>query len=353
VERLVIGLSGGVDSAVAAALLLQRGYDVYGVTLKLWKIPQQLDAVDEISAGTVASALGIPLYELDLKDRFYTNIVQSFANGYAAGVTPNPCVICNPTLKFHALLEVADDLNARWIATGHYARVIHDSDKSHLLRGCAPNKDQSYALYRLDQHHLQRLQLPLGEQKNKAQVRELARQYNLPSAEKADSQDLCFMGGGDYRTLLKTMKPASNQPGPILDEKGNRLGLHQGLAFYTIGQRSGLGIASSHRLYVLSLDAGRNAIVVGPRSSLNRSQCQLESVTFTAGRAPDHHFSAMGRVRYRSPEVPIEVALIGESKALVYFETPQQMIAPGQSLVFYHGDEVLGGGIITTENTKH
>lgn len=351
-ERIIVGLSGGVDSAVTAALLVRRGYEVHGVTLKMWKMPQKQAAVDDVTAGTVASALGIPLIELDFTDKFYTGIVQSFANAYTAGLTPNPCVICNPTLKFHALLEVANDLHAQWIATGHYARVIHDHDTSRLLRGCARNKDQSYALYRLNQRHLQRLQLPLGEYESKSQVRELAKQWSLPSAEKADSQDLCFMGGGDYRTLIRMMKPVNNQPGLILDEEGNTLGQHQGLAFYTIGQRSGLGIVSPQRLYVLRMDAQQNIIVIGPRSSLDQSHCQIESLTFTAGSVPDHTFSAMGRFRYRSPEVPIDVTLIDKSKASVHFHKPQQMIAPGQSLVFYQGDEVLGGGIITKETIK-
>jgi tRNA-specific 2-thiouridylase len=348
VERVIVGLSGGVDSAVTAALLQQRGYEVRGVTLKLWKMEQPSDAQN--SAGNVASALGIPLTELDLMDRFYQNIVQSFVDGYASGVTPNPCVICNPTLKFHALLEVANAFNARWIATGHYARVIHHTNQSCLLRGSARNKDQSYALYRLGQTHLSRIQFPLGEFTSKTEVRGLAREWGIPSAEKADSQDLCFMGGGDYRTLLKAVQPISNQPGHIVDEQDRVLGEHQGLAFFTIGQRSGLGISSSHRLYVIKLDPRKNVVIVGPRSSLDRSQCQLEAVTFTSDSIPDSPFFCMGRYRYRSPEVPIKVTLLNENKANVQFDKPQQMIAPGQSLVFYEGDEVLGGGIITRDD---
>ena len=214
-ERIIVGLSGGVDSAVTAALLLHRGYEVHGVTLKLWKMPQEQAVVDNVSAGTIATALGIPLLELDLEKKFYTDIVQSFAVSYIAGVTPNPCVICNPTLKFQALLEVADALHARWIATGHYARVIHEANITHLLRGCASHKDQSYALYRLNQQQLHRLQLPLGEMENKTQVRELARRWKLPSADKTDSQDLCFMGGGDYRTLMHLVKPGQYQTGTV------------------------------------------------------------------------------------------------------------------------------------------
>lgn len=348
-ERIIVGLSGGVDSAVTAALLVQRGYEVHGVTLKMWKITAETEE-DDTAVKTLASALGIPLIERDLVDRFYNGIVRPFAEAYISGVTPNPCVVCNPTLKFHALLNVADDLNAQWIATGHYARVIHEDDQSYLLRGLTHNKDQSYALYRLGQKHIQRLQLPLGEYHNKEEVRQLARQWGLPSAEKAESQDLCFMGGGDYRTLLQTVKPINIQPGPILDEAGHKIGQHQGLAFYTIGQRNGLGIASTQRLYVIKIDTLENALVLGPRSSLDRSQCYLDSVTFTSGCQPNMHFIAMGRIRYRAPEVPIEVTLTGDKKAKIHFDKPQQMITPGQSLVFYQGDKVLGGGIITSEN---
>ena len=345
-ERIVIGMSGGVDSTVAAALLLKHGYEVHGVTLKLWKMPHEPLADKVVTAKTVATTLDIPFIEFDLTDRFYDEIVASFADAYVAGLTPNPCVICNPTLKFRALLEVAGNLNAHWIATGHYARVIHDNGTSHLLRGCARNKDQSYALYRLNQEHLNCLKLPLGEMKNKSQVRQIARQYNLPSSETAESQDLCFMGGGDYRTLLQSIRPSSQRCGPILDEDGHKLGTHKGIAFYTIGQRSGLGIASSQRLYVIKIDAEQNSIILGPRVSLDHDHCYLGHLTFTAGAKPAEHFSAMGRVRYRSPEVPVDVTLTGDEKALVQFEIPQQMIAPGQSLVFYKGDEVLGGGII-------
>jgi tRNA-specific 2-thiouridylase len=346
-ERIAVGLSGGVDSSVAAALLLERGYEVHGVSLKLWKIPNEQLKTEEITAQTVAEVLGIPLIELDLSERFYREIVESFADSYIAGFTPNPCVICNPTLKFQALLEAASNIEANWVATGHYARVKHKNDNSHLHRGCARNKDQSYALYRLEQQHLRHLQLPLGLIENKSQVREIARKYHLPSAEKTDSQDLCFMGGGDYRQLLQNIKPTSHQPGPVLDEAGHVLGTHRGLAFYTIGQRSGLGIASSRRLYVTKLDAHQNTVILGPRESLNRYECLLESVTFTTGRAPASQFTVMGCIRYRAPEVPIEVTLTADAKAKVRFINPQQLVAPGQSLVFYRDTEVLGGGIIS------
>ena len=349
-KRVVVGLSGGVDSAVTAALLIERGYQVHGVTLKMWKLAEQQED-ERTFAGTVATSLGIPLIELDLKDRFYNDIVLSFADAYTLGLTPNPCVVCNPTLKFQALLDVASDIDAHWIATGHYARVLHERGKSHLLRGRAHKKDQSYALYRLGQKHLRKLLLPLGDLFSKTEVRQLARKWELPSAERADSQDLCFMGGRDYRTLLKTIKPSSHQPGPVLDEKGERLGQHQGLAFYTIGQRSGMGIASSHRLYVLKLDTQENTITVGPRSSLDRNRCLLESVTFIAGTKPADHFSVLGRIRYHSAEVPIHVKLIDNNRAIVDFDEPQQMITPGQSLVFYQDDEVLGGGIISKDES--
>jgi tRNA-specific 2-thiouridylase len=344
-DRIVVGMSGGVDSSVAAALLLERGFAVHGVVLKLWKAPQPSTKTDDIGVNSIADTLGIPLIEVDLTDTFYQEIVTDFAKAYASGITPNPCVICNPTLKFRALLEIAHEVNAQWIATGHYARVVNNGH-AHLLRGCAKTKDQSYVLYRLGQQHLQHLKLPLGELADKSMVRQLARELNLPSAEKSESQDLCFMEGGDYRSLIGAVNPLSNQPGPILDESGNQLGTHQGLAFYTIGQRSGLGISSTQRLFVLKIDADNNVIIVGPRTGLASQWCRLNALSFTSGSPPDQNFSVMGRYRYRAPEVPVFVTMTDPDKAIVRFDKPQQMIAPGQSLVFYHGDEVLGGGII-------
>lgn len=345
--RVVVALSGGVDSAVAAGLLLREDFDVYGVTLRLWRdtaLPPG-DVVE--SAAAVADALHIPLRVVDLQNRFYGQVVAAFADAYARGETPNPCVTCNPTLKFATLLEEADRIGAQWIATGHYAIVQRPPEgPATLARARCRARDQSYALYRLGQPALTRLKLPLGEFADKNAVRELARAWNMPVNARADSQDLCFMGGGDYRTLLQTLRPEALQPGPIYDETGKRLGEHRGLPFYTVGQREGLRIAASRPLYVLRLEPERNALIVGPGERLMREGCTLHDLTFTAGEPPSAAFSADAQIRYHATPVPVEVTLLDDDRAQVAFVTPQRAIAPGQSLVFYQDNNVLGGGFI-------
>jgi tRNA-specific 2-thiouridylase len=351
-QRVVVALSGGIDSAVTAGLLRQEGFDVYGVTLRLWRdvaLPPG-DTID--SATAVADALDIPLHVVDLQDRFYKQVVEAFADAYARGETPNPCVTCNPTIKFAALLAEAERIDAQWIATGHYANVTHPTEergpeaRATLSRARCQAKDQSYALYRLDQPVLTRLKLPLGQVEDKDQVRELARTWDLPVKTRAESQDLCFLDGGDYRSLLQTLRPEALQPGPIYDEAGKRLGEHRGLPFYTVGQREGLRIAASQRLYVLRLEPGRNALVVGPRERLLRDSCTLRAVTFTAGAAPSATFNATAQIRYHTVPVPADVTLLDDNRAQAAFAAPQRGVTPGQSLVLYQEDVVLGGGFI-------
>ena len=346
-KSVVVGLSGGVDSAVAAVLLQQAGFDVLGVTLHLWHVAPETTTSLADRARAITDALGIPLQVLDVRERFYHDVVLPFADTYARGQTPNPCVVCNPRLKFDALLAEADRVGATWIATGHYARVTHPSaDPAQLLRARSRRRDQSYMLHRLTQRVLTRLRLPLGELEDKTAVRELARKLDLPSANVHDSQDLCFLAGGDYRPLLKEMRPESFKPGPILDETGNVLGQHQGLPNYTVGQRSGLGLATKGKLYVLALRSTDNALIVGPAERLQQSDCWLRDVTFTQDRPPALRFCANVRIRYRAPLVPAKVELLEEDLAHVTFDQPQRAPAPGQSVVFYQGDIVLGGGII-------
>ena len=348
-QRVVVGMSGGVDSAVTAALLQAQGYAVIGVTLKLWQVPgAPSEANSESQALAVAEALHIPCHVLDLRERFYERVVTPFVDAYADGLTPNPCVMCNPTFKFVLLLEQAEVYAAQWIATGHYARVVHVDSGAHLFRARCIAKDQSYALHRLTQRHLTRLLMPLGEIESKAAVREIARQRHLPSATQRDSQDLCFMQGGDYRTLLSELRPGIMQPGPIYNEAGEQLGTHQGLPRYTVGQRGGLRIAAPTRLYVLRLDTLNNALIVGPRRSLAREQCHITQFTFISGAPPASTFPAQGRIRYRAPLIPVTVTMPDDGCATVHFDTPQFGVAVGQALVLYQGDEVLGGGVIST-----
>ncbi len=350
---VVVGMSSGVDSSAAAALLLEAGYEVHGLTLRTWRVSTADDAPVIDQAGAVAAVLGIPLHVTDARERFYHDVVVPFADAYARGLTPNPCVMCNPTLKFAALLDAADCLGAAWIATGHYARIERAPDgPTHLLRACNPHKDQSYALYRLTQTHLSRLLLPLGTVESKEAVRDIARRHGLPSAEREDSQDLCFMGRGDYRALLTALHAEAFRPGPIYNEAGEQLGEHRGLPGYTIGQRSGMGIAARERLYVLRKDAARNTLIVGPRAALLRDTCTLEAMTFTAGAPPTREFAARGRVRYRAPRVPVEVTLLPGNRARVSLREPQAGLAPGQSLVLYAGERVLGGGIICADQER-
>ncbi len=343
-RRVVVGLSGGVDSGVAAALLLEAGYEVMAVALRMWRFGGGTEAPTE-AATSVADALGVPLRVVDVRSRFLYEVVRPFVAAYAQGRTPNPCVFCNPTLKFATLLAEAKAAGAWWVATGHYARVRHTPQGSHLLQAISTRHDQSYMLYRLTQQQLRHLLFPLGEVTSKETVRALARDYGLPVAERASSQDLCFMGGGNYRALVQAMLPSAVRPGPILDEAGRTLGEHQGLPFYTVGQRRGLGIAAPQPLYVLHLDAKANALIVGPKTRLERDSCRLTDVTFTQGNAPASHFTAEGRIRYRAPRVPLTVEM-GKEQAHVTFAEPQRGVAPGQSLVFYEGEEVLGGGVI-------
>ncbi len=343
-DRVILGLSGGVDSAVAALLLRQAGFAVEGVALRLWRAVAGDDSLD--AARAVAQAVDIPFRVLDLEVRFYRDVVQPFVAHYAQGRTPNPCVACNPTFKFAALWEEAQRVGAAWVATGHYARVEHQPGApSRLLRARGLRHDQSYALHRLPQVLLQRVLFPLGALADKAEVRTLAREHGLPSAARPDSQDLCFMLGGDYRDLLAKIHPDALRPGPILDETGVVRGEHHGLAGYTVGQRHGLGIAAPAPLYVLRLDPVNNALVVGPVASLEQRECDLEEVTFIAGAPPAAAFAAEARIRYRAPLVPVDVTIAGP-RARVTFAQAQRGVAPGQSLVFYAGAVVLGGGVI-------
>ncbi len=341
-RRVVVGLSGGVDSSVAAAMLLEQGWDVIGVALRIWHATDETSFED---AAAVAATLGIPFRVLDVRERFFQTVVAPFAAEYARGRTPNPCVICNPRLKFAALLEEADRCGAGRIATGHYARVTWDeTGRAHLRRAISSRQDQAYMLYRLRQAHLRRLVLPLGEVADKESVRRTAARLHLPGAARRDSQDLCFVAG-DYRPLLRELHPQSARPGPILDESGTVLGRHQGLAFYTVGQRGGLRLSSSQRLYVLRLLPEKNALLVGPAERLWHRHCSLEQVTFTV-EPPRSPFRAQARIRYHAPLAPATVTLQPEGRALVTFDEAQRGIAPGQSLVWYQGDEVLGGGVI-------
>jgi tRNA-specific 2-thiouridylase len=349
-------MSGGVDSSVAAALLVERGYEVIGLMLRLWSEPGEgaenrcctPDAVED--ARRVARTLEIPFYLLNCERRFKAYVVDPFIRAYACGRTPNPCPACNRHIKFGYLMQMASALDADYLATGHYARVRRADGQYRLLRGIDPRKDQSYVLYMLGQEQLRHTLFPIGEY-TKAQVREMAAGWGLPAADKRDSQDICFVRDHDYRRFLQVYAPEAIRPGPVLDSGGREIGRHKGLPFYTIGQRRGLGIAWSEPLYVLEMDAARNALTVGPASELGAQSLRVMDVSFVIGHPPHLPAFASAKIRYTGQEVEATLRPGGDGIVNVHLTTPVRDVAPGQAAVFYRGEILLGGGIIAKEET--
>lgn len=348
-ERVVVGLSGGVDSGVAAALLLEQGAAVSAVTLQLWAEPGARDRREvpgEITrARAMADHLGIPFHLVDARERFRQAVVATFIAEYAAARTPNPCIPCNRYVRFPILLDWVEHHGADRLATGHYARVRQVGGECQLLRGRDPRKDQSYALHALGQEHLARTVFPLGEL-TKGEVREFAAARGLPAADQPESQDVCFLADGDYRRFIAEVAPEAVEPGPILDQAGQVLGQHTGLVNYTIGQRKGIGVTAPHALYVLALDRERNALVVGPASALGRDECRVGRMSYVSGEPPSGLFEASAKIRYRHREVPVTARPLPGDRLHVRFARPQRDVTPGQYLVLYDGDVVIGGGKI-------
>jgi tRNA-specific 2-thiouridylase len=347
-KRVVVAMSGGVDSSVAAAMLKEQGYQVIGVTMQIWPQDKQdsssgccgLGAIED--AKRVAYKLGIRHYVMNFRDIFAQTVIADFCQEYSSGRTPNPCIRCNQYIKFDVLLSRARELDADFIATGHYGRVEHSSDGYRLLKGVDPAKDQSYFLYTLGQKELRHLLLPIGNF-HKTKVRRLAAELGLPTAASPDSQDICFIPGGDYRSFIAKYIPLKS--GDIVDTRGNILGRHRGLARYTVGQRQGLGLTSNRRLYVIRLDAGSNRLVVGPEDQLLSSKLIASQLSWVSGKAPGELTGIAAKIRYGSPEVAVKLSC-GNGITEVSFGKPQRAIAPGQAAVFYQGKTVLGGGII-------
>ena len=346
---VVVAMSGGVDSSLAAALLLDAGYRVTGVMLDLW-IDEAADQgraqAAQADARRVADHLGIPFRLLDARAIFKSRVVDDFIATYTQGETPNPCIVCNPAVKFGFLLDEALAVGAAFLATGHYARIQRlDDGELRLLKGVDLRKDQSYMLQRLTQRQLAHALFPLGDL-TKAEVRRLARDRALQVVDRPESQDLCFLPGGDYRAFLSRHAPAAMTPGPIVDQDGRVLGRHTGLGGYTIGQRQGLGVAAAHPLYVIRVDAPANALVVGPAEALGRDRLTARDVNYVSGAPPTTPATVEAKIRYKANPAPAELTPLPDRRAELVFAHALRDVTPGQSVAFYQGDVLLGGGFI-------
>jgi len=344
--RVLVAMSGGIDSAMAAILLREAGHAVEGLTMRIWRsgVPDEAPDPDIEAAASLCRQLDMAHHTLDLREAFFEKVVAPFVAAYAGGRTPNPCIGCNQHLKFGALLDYAlahDTL----LATGHYCRIETRDGRYRLLRGVDERKDQSYFLYRLNQRALAHTLFPLGDL-SKARVRQMARERGLSLAERPESQDVCFLGGAPDAAFVAAQAPEAVRLGPIIDRTGRQLGEHRGLAHYTIGQRAGLGISAPRALYVLALDPERNAVIAGYSEALGHSRLIAGDMSYVAGQAPKEPLSVQCKIRYRARPAEATLCPLDAGRARFRFERELRDITPGQAVVAYLGDEVLGGGTI-------
>ncbi len=362
--KIAVAMSGGVDSAVAAALLVEQGHEVIGLTMNLWpswlKEPEGnvqtccgVGAIEDARAA--ARTLAIRHYVLNLREEFERAVIDYFCDEYARGRTPNPCIACNQAIKFRILLEKVEGLGCEALATGHYARIDRDAATGRymLLRAADPVKDQSYVLFGLTQGQLARVRFPVGEYR-KNEIRALARRFGLPVADKPDSQEICFVPAGHYGDLVAARRPEAARPGPILDRAGGVVGVHSGIARYTVGQRRGLGLAATVPQYVVDVDATRNALVVGEAADLRRARVRVDRVNWIVPDPRPGDYPRAGaqpsgvtvRIRHAAADVPAAIVVLPDGSVDVTFASPQRAAAPGQAVAFYDDQRVLGGGII-------
>ncbi|MDE2844756.1 MAG: tRNA 2-thiouridine(34) synthase MnmA [Chloroflexota bacterium] len=350
-NRVVVAMSGGVDSSVAALLLQRQGYDVVGVTMKLYSLDQAdlpdyyrgCCTVDDVEdARTVCRRLGIPHYVLNVQREFQDHVIDYFCREYQQGRTPHPCIACNDKIKFNFLSTRASILDARYVATGHYARIEEGEAGFVLKKGLDTSKDQSYVLFGMGQEELGRTLMPVGGH-SKEDIRQMALEAEFPNAEKPDSQDICFIPFGDYKAFLE--ERITTTSGDMVDQEGRVLGQHKGIEFFTVGQRRGLGIAGGEPMYVTKVEPDTNRVVVGPESALYRDTFSVSRVNYVGGQTPAGSIPVNVKIRYKFEESPAVLHPQPEG-ALVRFERPQRAITPGQAAVFYQDDTVLGGGFI-------
>jgi len=355
--RIVVAMSGGVDSSVTAAMLHDEGYDVVGITLQLYDHGKAVSKSGTCCAGRdindarkVADAIGIPHYVLDFETRFKEAVIEDFADTYLRGETPIPCVRCNETVKFTDLLAKAKDLDADLMVTGHYVRRLIGQDGVELHTGSDYTRDQSYFMFSMSREQLDFLRFPLGHL-DKSTTRELARKYDLPVASKRDSQDICFVQNGSYSDIVRKLRPEAMTEGDIVNLEGNILGRHLGIINFTVGQRRGLGIAAAEPLYVIRLDPLKSQVVVGPKEALRRQCLTIKDINWLgAGDLPESDLTL--NVKLRSTQFPLSanVSLCGDGMAKVVLKNSQGAVAPGQACVFYDGERVMGGGWIMRED---
>jgi tRNA-specific 2-thiouridylase len=339
--KVAVALSGGVDSSAAALLLKEAAYEVIGIHMRLWDSPR-LD-YQAHQAENICRILGIPYHQLDLQKEFESHVVDYFCQEYQQGRTPNPCVACNQRIKFGLLLDKALSLGADYLATGHYARVAHSRDGHRLFKAADTSRDQSYFLYTLTQEKLGHVLFPLDEH-SRDEVKQMAKQAGLPTATRS-SQDICFISQKNYGAFLS--QRFSTLPGDIVDTQGKRLGQHRGIAFYTIGQRHGLGLASGKPLYVIRIEPESNRVVLGHEKEIYSQKLTARKLNWISGKVPQEPITAQAKIRYKSKEAEATLFFRDDSVD-VHFAQPQKAVTPGQAIVFYNLDEVLGGGIITS-----